>query len=304
MEVRHLKLIKEVAEKGSLTKAKDTLFLSQSALSHQLKELETQLGASLFHRINKKLILTGAGKIVLESAQRILADIAKTELSVKKYVSGDTGTVRIATQCYTCYHWLPSLMIDFHKEFPKVEIEIFPDESVDTEQLIMDGKLDLVIVSTQRDYSKLTYHELFTDERVALVPADHPWAKKRYVRAEDFATENLIIHSYPLESVAIISDVLTPAGIKPKKIMQIQVIDAVIEMVRAGMGVKVIAKWMIEPYLADKRLVAVPITKKGMDRTWYAVTLEKPESPQYLANFIEHLKCNISGVCYGTTGKN
>ena len=169
MELRHLKLIKEVAEKGSLSKAKETLFLSQSALSHQLKEMETQLGTSLFHRINKKLVLTGAGKIVLDSAQKILSEIEKTELSVKKYVSGGSGIVRIATQCYTCYHWLPSLMIDFHKEFPKVEIEIFPDESVDTEQLIMEGKLDLAIVSEKRDYSKLFYHELFKDEQIALV---------------------------------------------------------------------------------------------------------------------------------------
>ena len=113
-------------------------------------------------------------------------------------MSGDTGTVRIATQCYTCYHWLPSLMIDFHKEFPKVEIEIFPDESVDTEQLIMEGKLDLAIVSELRDYSKLNYHELFTDERVALVPADHPWAKKKYIRAKDFETENLINNWFKL----------------------------------------------------------------------------------------------------------
>lgn len=255
MELRHLKLIKEVAEKGSLSKAKESLFLSQSALSHQLKEMETQLGASLFHRINKKLILTGAGKIVLESAHKILREIEKTELSVKKYVGGDTGIVRIATQCYTCYHWLPSLMIDFHKEFPKVEIEIFPDESVDTEQLIMEGKLDLAIVSDQRDYSKLSYHELFNDEQIALVPADHPWAKKKYVLAKDFATENLIIHSRPVEDTDIYKKVLTPEGIKPKKLMQIQVIEAVIEMVRAGMGIKVIAKWLIEPYLAGKSVV-------------------------------------------------
>lgn len=297
MELRHLKLIKEVAEKGSLSKAKDTLFLSQSALSHQLKEMETQLGASLFHRINKKLILTGAGKIVLESAHKILAEIEKTELSVKKYVGGDIGTVRITTQCYTCYHWLPSLMIDFHKEFPQVEIEIFPDESVDTEQLIMEGKLDLAIVSNQRDYSKLTYHELFSDERIALVQADHPWAKKKYVVAKDFQSENLIIHSHPIEEIDIFKHLLIPAGIKPKKVMQIQVIDAVIEMVRAGMGIKVIAKWMIEPYLEDKRLVAVPITKKGIEKTWYAVILDKPDSPQYLINFIDHLKCNIGRIC-------
>ncbi len=297
MEVRHFKLIKEVAEKGSLTKAKDTLFLSQSALSHQLKEIETQLGASLFHRINKKLILTGAGKIMLESAHRILAEIEKTKLSVMRYVGGDTGTVRIATQCYTCYHWLPALMIDFHKEFPEIEIEIFSDEDVETEKLILDGKLDLAVVSEKRNYEQLTYHELFQDESIALVTLEHPWAKKKYINIQDFATENLIIHSYPLESIDIFQKYLIPEGIKPKKVMQIQVIDAVIQMVKARMGIKVIAKWMIEPYLEDNRLVAIPITKKGFHRTWYAVTLKKKDPPQYLANFIDHLKCNIGGIC-------
>ncbi|MEQ9008357.1 MAG: LysR family transcriptional regulator [Ekhidna sp.] len=84
MEIRHLKLIREVAETKSLTKAKDALFLSQSALSHQLKEIENQLGTQLFHRVNKQLILTNAGKMVLESADRILQDLEKTEMSIKK----------------------------------------------------------------------------------------------------------------------------------------------------------------------------------------------------------------------------
>ena len=88
MEIRHLKLIKEVAETKSLTKAKDKLFLSQSALSHQLKEIEGQLGTPLFHRVNKQLILTGAGKMVLESAERVLTDLEKTEIEttvIKRY---------------------------------------------------------------------------------------------------------------------------------------------------------------------------------------------------------------------------
>ena len=84
MEIRHLRLVKEVAEKGSLTKAMDKLFLSQSALSHQLKEIESQLGAPLFHRINKKLVLTGAGKIILESAEKILEELEQAEISVKR----------------------------------------------------------------------------------------------------------------------------------------------------------------------------------------------------------------------------
>ena len=124
MEIRHLKLIREVAKKGSLTHAMDSLYLSQSALSHQLKEVEKQLGTPVFHRVNKKLVLTGAGQIMLDAAEHILNELDKATTAVKKYASGDTGTIRLATECYTCYHFLPSLMADFNKEFPRVNIEI------------------------------------------------------------------------------------------------------------------------------------------------------------------------------------
>lgn len=297
MEIRHLKLIREVAETQSLTKAKDALFLSQSALSHQLKEIENELGTPLFHRVNKKLIITGAGKMVLESAERVLHDIEKTELSIKKYVSGDTGTIRLATQCYTCYHWLPSLLIDFKKEFPKVEIEIILDNSCDIEDQVLDGKIDLAILSEVSDRSKLKYYELFRDEVFALVPADHPWTKKKYVEAEDFADQNVIIHSYPLETVSLFTHLLFPAGVSPKKVTQIQVTDAVIELVKAGMGIKVLAKWIVEPYLKDSSLAIVPVTKNGMHRRWYSIALDQPEIPQYLENFVHHLKQNIGGLC-------
>ncbi|MEQ9405793.1 MAG: LysR family transcriptional regulator [Cyclobacteriaceae bacterium] len=297
MEIRHLKLIREVAETKSLTKAKDALFLSQSALSHQLKEIESQLGTPLFHRVNKQLIITGAGKMVLESAERVLSDLEKTELSIKKYISGDTGTIRLATQCYTCYHWLPSLLIDFNKEFPKVEVEVLLDNSCDIEDQVLDGKIDLAILCDISDRSNLKYHELFRDEVVALVPSDHPWTKKSYVEAQDFATENVIIHSYPLETVSLFTQLLIPEGVKPKKVTQIQVTDAMIELVKAGMGIKVVAKWIIEPYLKDNSLTMIPVTKKGMHRRWYAITLDKKESPQYLENFVQHLRCNIGGLC-------
>lgn len=297
MEIRHLKLIREVAETQSLTKAKDALFLSQSALSHQLKEIEGQLGTPLFHRVNKKLIITGAGKMVLESAERVLQDLERTELSIKKYISGDSGTIRLSTQCYTCYHWLPSLLIDFNKEFPKIEVEVLLDNNCDIEDLVLDGKIDIAILTEVSDRPNLKYRELFRDEVMAVVPADHPWTKKAYVDAEDFEDQNVIIHSYPLETVSLFTQLLFPAGVTPKKVTQIQVTEAMIELVKANMGVKVVAKWIIDPHLKDNSLAVVPITKKGMHRRWYAITLDKEDSPQYLENFAYHLKCNINGLC-------
>ena len=297
MEIRHLKLIKEVAEKGSLTKAMDTLYLSQSALSHQLKEVESQLGAQLFHRVNKKLVITGAGRIVLQSAERILSTLDETEKSVKKYIGGDKGTVRVATECHTCYHWLPQLMLDFKNEFPNVDIEIFPEAITEPMCKVLTGELDLGITSDPIEDPNLKYTELFKDELMALLPANHPLTRKKYLYPEDFIDEVSIIHSYPLDSVTLFKDLLIPHDIKPKKILEIPYTEAMVQMVKAGMGIKVIANWIIEPYLQDKALDVRPVTRKGLWRTWYAVTLNKPETPQYLENFIDHLRCNIAGIC-------
>ncbi len=297
MEIRHLKLIKEVAETKSLTKAKEALFLSQSALSHQLKEIESQLGTQLFYRVNKQLILTTAGKMVLGSAEKVLRELENTEKSIKKYISGDSGTLRLATQCYTCYHWLPSLMTNFKKDFPSVEIEIFHSNNESIEEQVLKGKIDLAVIYEPSEKAGLAYHELFRDEMVALAPRDHPWSKKEYLNPEDFADQSIIIHSFPLESISLFSQVLIPNNVQPKNVIQIQVVEAAIEMVKAGFGVKVMAKWIIEPFLKDHDIQLIPVTKRGIHRTWFAVTLEQEDCPQYLQNFVNHLRANIHGLC-------
>ena len=293
MEIRHLKLIREVARTKSLSKAKDNLYLSQSALSHQLKEVESQLGTQLFHRVNKQLILSTAGKMVLDSAEKVLSELERTEHSIKKYVSGQTGTIRIATQCYTCYHWLPTLLKDFKREFPNVEIEILHKNDIDVEDQVMNGEIDVAVIYESSDNPKLNYLELFHDEMFALVPKDHPWSKKKYLEAADFKDQQVIIHSLPLESVSLFSQVLIPEGVQPKNVIQVQVTEAIIEMVKAGLGVNVMAKWIVEPYLKEGDIQLVPVTRRGIHRTWKVISLRQDTPPQYLVNFVDHLRCNI-----------
>ena len=293
MEIRHLKLIREVARTKSLSKAKDNLYLSQSALSHQLKEVEGQLGTQLFHRVNKQLILSTAGKMVLDSAEKVLTELERTEHSIKKYVSGQSGTIRLATQCYTCYHWLPSLLKDFKREFPNVEIEILHKNDADVEKQIINGEIDIAVVYEAAGYDKLEYQELFQDEMYALVPRDHEWTKRQYLEASDFEGQQVIIHSFPLESVTLFTQVLIPERVQPKNVIQVQVTEAIIEMVKAGLGVNVMAKWIAEPYLKDGEIALVPVTKRGISRMWNVVRLKQETPPQYLVNFMEHLRYNI-----------
>src|SRR5690625_2400192 len=100
MELRHLKLVKAVSEKGSITGAADQLDLSQSALSHQLKNLDEELGGSVLNRINKKLILTQAGEKLLKSSHKILDELRRTRREISRLGDGESGVVRLSTECY------------------------------------------------------------------------------------------------------------------------------------------------------------------------------------------------------------
>jgi LysR family transcriptional regulator for metE and metH len=233
----------------------------------------------------------------LDSANKILKEIEQVEDSIRKHVNGDKGLVRLATECYACYHWLPTLMINYKKSFPNIEVEIFPGTTPNPSELILNGELDLAITSNPDDNPALVYSELFRDDMVAVVSKNHPWVKEEYVTAQHFIDQNVFIHSYPLESVSLFKQLLIPDGVKPKKVMPIQVMDAALQMVKADLGVQVMSRWVVDPYLKDDELRIVPVTKKGLYRTWYAVHLKTDTTARYIEHFIDHLQCNVGSVC-------
>lgn len=293
MEIRQLKLIKAIVEEGSITKAIDKLHLTQSALSHQLREAEYHLGTKIFHRINKKMVLTKAGEKVYEMANDILSRMSDTELQIKKLIYGEAGELRLSTECYTSYHWLPALMKQFHLIYPNVALTIVMEATHHPLQKLLTGQLDIAITSDPVKDDNIVYTELFQDEMVAVVPDTHPWAGKKFVVAEDFAEQPLIIHSLPMETVTVHQFLLAPAGISPKKIIVLPLTEASIEMVKAEMGIMVMAKWALQPYLRDAALKAVKIGKNGLRRTHFAATLSNKQPPEYLHRFIEFLQQEI-----------
>mgnify|MGYP003693573305 CR=1 FL=1 len=119
LEVRHLRLMQTVASLGSLTAAADRLNLTQSALSHQLRDIEDRLGTPLFLRRNRRMVATPAGQRVLDSATTILTELERTEVAVRALAKNRQGLLRVATECYTCYHWLPHVLKDFRPEVPE-----------------------------------------------------------------------------------------------------------------------------------------------------------------------------------------
>jgi LysR family transcriptional regulator for metE and metH len=292
MEIRHLKLVEAVAATQNLTRAAEQLFLSQSALSHQLKELEEELGMQVFIRARRKMLLTPAGERLLETAKKVLCELEKAETAIANLRNGEAGILRLTTGCYTCYHWLSPVLADFQKEFPDVEVDIAPDATYDSTSHLLEGKLDLVLISDREENANLQYQPIFEDRLVAFMPPDHPWAAREHIEAGDFTNTSLIMYSVSDNQSTILNDFFKPAGVSPKKLLRLQLTEAIVEMVKAGVGIGILAEWAVKPY-ADRGEVQIVPLRPSIRRTWYAVTLKNQEEPSYLKAFIQLLKREI-----------
>src|SRR6195256_6998674 len=148
LEIRPLRLVAAVAEVGSLTRAGEQLHLTQSALSHQLRDIESRLGTALFLRVGKRLVLTPAGERLLASARDVLERLTQTEPDIREMGRDRAGILRITTECYTCYHWLPPLLLRYRRTFPRVEVRIDVEATRRPLEMLLAGKIDLALMST------------------------------------------------------------------------------------------------------------------------------------------------------------
>ena len=292
LEVRHLTLVETVAKEGGLTKAANRLHVTQSALSHQLRDIEDKLGAPLFLRLNKKMLLTQAGERLLSSAPGVLEELKRVEEDIREIALHREGILRISTECYTCYHWLPPVLKPFSREFPRVEVRIVAEATRRPVEALLDGRLDLAITSVPVRNQKLVFKPLFKDEMVVIVSPDHPLASRPYVNARDFASEHLLVYALPKEELTIYQKVLVPAGVSPKHVSRVELTEAIIEMVKAGLGIGVMARWAVRPHLEARTLRALPLTARGFHRRWSAAMIRHKATPPYVSSFVELLASN------------
>ena len=289
LEIRDLKLVEAIAAEGTMTRAGSRLHITQSALSHQLTQLEADLGVSLFRRLPRGMGITTAGEALLDCARRVLAELQRAEQEIKAAGVAGRGQVRISTECYTCYHWLPARVKEFQTKFPNVEVRIVAEATRHPIPALLAGELDLAVTSRRPTQRALAARELFDDELVAILPPAHRLATRRWLNPADFAGEHLITYSVPPDQLTLYQEFLNPAGVKPLRVSRVDLTEAIIEMVKAGLGIAVLARWAVARHLNPAALKAVALKRGGFSRTWYAATVKSRTRPAYIDAFIELL---------------
>jgi LysR family transcriptional regulator for metE and metH len=290
METRHLRLIKTIADEKGITKSLDKLFLTQSAVSHQLRDIEERLGAKIFYRTKNQWELTEEGKILYETAEKVLAEIDKATLRINNMRQGHAGTIRLSTECLTTYHWLPGFMVRMKMLYPSLEVKIIMEGTHKPLQKLLDNELDLAITTDPWDNKSIKYVELFKDEVVAILPAGHRLTNKKFISEDDFMDETLIIHSYPLETVTVHQHFLRHKKISPKNMIAMPITEGALAMVKAGMGIMTLPKWALKAFVSSPDLAIVKIGAKGLGRANYAAIRHEDAGKKYLQDFIKNLK--------------
>ena len=265
MELKHFKLVRSIVEHGSLTKASKALFLSQSALSHQLRELEMELGEQVFIRNGNSMELTPVGKIILEESNQILNQISSLEFKIRQH-RNKKHDIQVGMETFTCYHWLPGAMKQFKEKFVGQGINVQPVSSKNVVESLENGSLDLVISNTLVRRDLIENIELFCDERVLVYPKDHRVAEQKNIQTSLLNNYSLIIHSHgddkPFRNIEGVK-------VESSEVLRAPTTQLILEMINESLGVSILPKWAISPYLDSYKNILIKSLTEPSDCKWY-----------------------------------
>ena len=283
IEFRHLRTIKAIKETGGLGRAADRLNITQSALSHQIKGLEDQVGVELFVRRSKPLKLSSAGHRLLRLAERVLPEIDAAEEEFAGLKSGKAGRLHIAIECHACFEWLFPVLEQFRKAWPEVDVDIRAGLAFDALNALQREEVDLVISSDPEDLKEVDFSPLFDYEPVFVAASGHPLAQKSYVEAEDFRDEVLIAYPVDRSRLDVFSMLLMPAKVEPRAIRRVELTAVILLLVASNRGVTVLPDWVLREVNVSSDYITRPITENGISRRMFAATRSSDTTKPFIS---------------------
>src|SRR6202522_3208749 len=286
LELRHLETLLALAECGSLSKAAARLFLTQSALSHQLKTLESHYGAALVEKNVRPLRFTAIGQRLLALARTVLPQVAEAARDVARLAQGHAGPLRVAVQSHNWFDWLMPAMDAYRSLWPELELDIISGFVVDPLPLLERGEAELAIIHDRpQPQPNLTFSPLFRYESVGLMSPRHRLSGKAWLEAADFADETLITYPVPDEMLDVMKHRLTPAGINPKR-RTAELTVAILQLVASGRGIAALPSWTVGNYIERGYVVSRPMGQDGLRCELYAATSRAGSEAAYIREFI------------------
>ncbi len=296
IELRHLKTLVALRDTGSLVEAAESLFLTQSALSHQLKDLEDRLECSLFVRKTKPPRFTSAGRRLLNLADEVLPMVRNAERDIARLAGGETGRLHICIECHSCFQWLIPCLDRYRGDWPEVELDLSGGFSFAPLPALVRGDLDLVITSDPVDLPGIKYVPLFTYEAMLGLSKDHRLATRDMILPDDLEQEMLITYPVERDRLDVFTRFLDPLDIEPSSVRTAELTPMIIQLVASGRGVTCLPNWALTEYLEQQTIIAKKLGDSGLWCTLYAAIREDQSGMAFMRDFLS----TASETCFST----
>ncbi|MGL4474538.1 MAG: LysR substrate-binding domain-containing protein [Shewanella sp.] len=288
IELRHLRTLLALKESGSLAAAAKLRFVTQSALSHQIKELETRINSPVFIRKSKPLCFTEEGARLLKLAEDILPKVQHAEQQLKHGLTQAPQKIRAAAHCPVLNGWLAQVAENKRQELSSSELQLTSQHPQAALHSLVSGQQDLVLTSKLSRDPALAYQHVFDYEIRLLVAANHPLAERQQIQAQDLA--GLTLFSFPLLPAKneLVQHFLEPAGITLGKEIPCDSLGQVAKLLLQEQGVAALPHWALKELKAYP-LVSLRLGDKGFFRPLFAAYRKSDALNQPLQACIQSL---------------
>ncbi|HEC97319.1 MAG TPA: LysR family transcriptional regulator [Nitrospirae bacterium] len=293
MEDHRLKAFCLLAEMKSFSRAAEAKFITQSAMSHLIKNLEDELGTKLINRHPKTISLTPAGKVFYEHAKSILALYRSMEDDVYTTVRKVKGTLHIGASPTVATYLLSQVFYGFLKKYPEVGIEVSVSNTEKIIDILNEGAIDIGMVEGNIK-DTIVFSEVIAEDEIVLIASDdNPLSGEKSIRPGRLITQPFIMPEKGSGLREFIDTFLQTNSIDPKDIkvsMTIGNPELIIQMVQAGIGISLVSKWAVFRAVKEGSVKILSIKDKKLRRKFYTVSLEKEPSTLTVKTFKDFIR--------------
>ncbi|MDN5842780.1 MAG: LysR family transcriptional regulator [Alcaligenaceae bacterium] len=299
IEIKHMETLTAIRDAGSLQEAAERLHLTQSALSHQLRDLEVRLKVPLLNRKTRPARLTTAALRIIALAEEVLPRVAAAERELAKLAAGQTGRLHVAIDCHSCFQWLMPALDAFRQNWPDVALDLSAAFSFAPLPALVRGDLDVVITSDPQPTDTIHYVPLFSYELVLAVARNGPLGERRYVDPSDLADQVLIAYPVERRRLDVFTVFLDPAGIEPAALRTAELTPMIVQLVASRRGVAALPNWTLTEYEDQSWLHICRLGERGVWRTLYAAVRSEDAQADYIQAFLSQARETSFGTLNG-----
>ena len=287
MNLNQLKIFYQAAKRKNLSVAAEDLFITQPAVTKGIQRLQEFYDMKFVDHIGKKLILTDAGEVLYEIAEKIFELESKAEESIRDFQQRKRGRIRILSSESFGDYYLPRIIIPFSKSYPLVRItmSILPTEQVVDNTATLNS--DLGFVSYPVEHKKLVVREVLEDQLVIITPPSHPLVSHPSLTHRHLEGQMLIMHEAGSAPRRAIENYIRKNNLSINVHLELSSNRAIKRAVEDGIGIALISRRVANEEIRDKRLCAIPLSDPSMTRKFYMVQHKDKYLSESLQNFIE-----------------